>query len=219
MVPTASLEWMDLWRGITELSDQFPEGLVFVGGVAVYLHVAEEDPGFLETTHDGDFCISLADFSELSALEEVTSNRRLSKHQIIKRGLEFDVYLERHSSLSVPYDEIQAFSVVLQGVRVACLEHLLPLKALAYRDKHGSDKGFKDERDLIRIMDLMATKGVRKRVIETYLSDDVLWSLTKVARSAAFSGLCLGNAHAASLLRKSYAKALAKVRQAIPKEK
>lgn len=69
----------------------------------------------------------MADFSDLRDVEEVTANRRLNKHQFIKNGIEFDVYLEYNNSLRVPYADAWARSSVIDNVRVASLEHLVLL--------------------------------------------------------------------------------------------
>lgn len=127
----ASLEeWNALWQGIREINGLFPDGVVFIGGVAVYLHIDKDalPPGFVEFSHDADPYFSLADFADLRDIEKVTANRRLNRHQIIRHGVEYDINLERHNSLAGPYSEARAHSVVLDGMRVACLEHLLLLK-------------------------------------------------------------------------------------------
>ena len=50
-----------------DLAALFPDGIVFIGGIAIYLHAvntpATEE--FAEATHDGDFYISMADMSDL----------------------------------------------------------------------------------------------------------------------------------------------------------
>ena len=46
-----------------EVSALFPAGVVFIGGIAVYLHATnlEATSDFAEFTHDADFYISFAD--------------------------------------------------------------------------------------------------------------------------------------------------------------
>jgi len=153
----ASEEWDVLWRNVAYLSEMFPDGIVFIGGVAVYLYTrsANASGRFVEFSHDGDFLISISDFADLRDIEEVTANRRLNKYQIIREGIDFDVYLEYHNRLRIPYAEVLEGSKVIDGVRVAALEHLLLLKLAAFDARRGSAKGRKDERDLIRIGYLM----------------------------------------------------------------
>lgn len=196
-------EWNALWKGIREINDLFPDGVVFIGGVAVYLHIDQNalPPGFIEFSHDADLYFSLADFSDLRDMEEVTANRRLNKHQIIKHGVEYDIYLERHNSLAVPYSEAFAHSVVIDNIRTACLEHLLVLKLDAFSSRKGSSKGAKDERDLIRICYLLAEKGVDMGLVRPYLDGDRMNLLKGLRNSPGHLALCEGNAHKAKAVR------------------
>lgn len=190
-----------------ELAQDFSEGLVFIGGIAVYLHAFnhEHTRMLAETTHDADVYVSLKDLSDLRDQEELTSNKRLSKHQIIKNGFEVDVYTERQAGLRLSYDEVMAHSETLDVMRVACLEHLLVLKLGAYKDRKSSAKGDKDGRDLLRlaaVMDLSST-AFRKALVEAHLdSDDVelLEALSKSSLPVAMTG---GNVHEARALRHS----------------
>lgn len=166
-------QWAALWTGVCEISEHFPEGVVFIGGVAVYLHTrAEHLPEqWIEFSHDGDLYISLADFGDLRDTEEVTANRRLTKHQFIKNGIDFDVYLEHNNGLRVTYADVLTHALVVERVRIASLEHLLLLKLDAFADRRGSAKGRKDERDLIRIGHLMASPyRVKRKQLETYVT-------------------------------------------------
>lgn len=196
-------EWRRLWLGIHELEDAFDKRLVFIGGVAVYLHVthAALSGNFLEFSHDGDFCISLADFSDLRDMEEVTANPRLHKHQIVVRGIEFDVYAEYQSSLIVSYEDIAAASRVIDSVRVASLEHLLVLKLEAYKDRIGSTKGYKDARDLIRILYMLGRSKIRHHLLDAYMTNDSTKRLLTIPSLPEVMAVCGGNAHATRRLR------------------
>ncbi len=200
-MPVEQEQWDALWRGICELSDYFPEGVVFIGGVAVYLHVrgAKVPEKWVEFSHDGDFYISLADFSDLRDIEEVTQNRRLSKYQIIKHGMEFDVYLEYRHSLRIPYANVHAASKIVENVRIAALEHLLLLKLAAYEDRRGSAKGRKDERDLIRIGHLLMRRPIHKDWVAPYVNPVDINLLSKVVHSAEVAGLSTNPKHTAAL--------------------
>ena len=88
--------------------------------------------------------------------------------------LEFDVYVEHNDGLRVPYKDIAAASTVVDGIRVASLEHLLVLKLDAYAARRGSAKGRKDERDLIRIAHMLTTSGVHKGRLKRFVTDEML---------------------------------------------
>jgi hypothetical protein len=180
-------QWSALWIGICELSEYFPEGVVFIGGVAVYLHAraGHVPENWIDFSHDGDLYISLADFGDLRDTEEVTANRRLTKHQFIKNGIDFDVYLEYNNGLRVPYADIRTHSVVIEQVRVASLEHLLVLKSAAYAARKGSAKGRKDERDLIRIAHLMAPPyRPQRKQLKPYVTPRDVELLEAVSRTS-----------------------------------
>jgi hypothetical protein len=196
-----------------ELSSMFRDGIVFIDGIAVYLH-AVNNPAtriFAEATHDGDFYISMADISELRDKEELTPNRRLSKHQLIKAGFEFDIYTERHSSLIVPYSAVIAYAENYGNLKVAGLEHLFALKTEAYCDRRSSNKGSKDAKDLIRIAAIAAAR--RKRLeasrIAPYLRDEHMALLEALIKRPEFVAMTRGNAMQAKKLRNQFAAVVA----------
>lgn len=210
----AAEKWARLWRGIGELVQEFGDRLVFIGGIAVYLHICDVKPpaSLVEFSRDGDFFISLQDFSTLRDLEDVVANFRLSKHQIVKHGVEFDVFLEYNNKLVVPYDEALAASVVLpaptigDGVRVIGLEHLLILKLAAYKDRRGRTKGMKDERDIIRIAYVLDRRGsIQNDLLVPYLTEDLSNLLVAIKGSHEFLRMSGRNAHQARTLRETFA--------------
>lgn len=187
------------------LSDFFDQGLVYIGGIAVYLHSInhEKTSSLAESTHDADFYISFSDMADLRELEEVTPNRRLQKSQFIKNGFEFDIYTERLSSLIVPYDEVMAHSIQYDAMRVACLEHLWVLKLEAFRDRQNSAKGGKDARDLFRIAIVAMSVGSFNCELVTPYLDDAHYDLfERLRKSPEAMSLANGNAVQAKSIRK-----------------
>jgi hypothetical protein len=193
------------------ISEQL-EGVVFIGGVAVYLHAVERSIEAVppESSHDADFMISFHDYDILKDEREVTSNRRLAKHQMILEGVEFDVYVERSNGLAVPYDEVFAYSEVVEGVRVACLEHLLVLKLEALIKRDRSSKGEKDRRDVAKI-GLLLGQRVRSDLVDPYLRPELTRKLDEVAKSSVFYELCGHNAHLAKKARADFARTVLSV--------
>jgi hypothetical protein len=189
----------------------FNDGIVFIGGIAVYLHAVNNPAtrGYAEATHDGDFYISMADMGELRDLEELTPNRRLSKHQLIKAGFEFDIYTDRHFSLTVPYSAAIAHAQSYGSLKVASLEHLFALKIEAYRDRKSSSKGSKDAKDLIRIAAIAAArkKTLDAGLINVYLRDEHMLLLDDLVRRPEFVAMTRGNAMEAKRLRVQFSKA------------
>lgn len=200
-------EFKNLLIACQEIAGSYPEGIVFIGGIAVYLYAInnKECSDFAEVTHDADFYISLADMGDLRDYEEVTANRRLSKHQLRKNGFEFDIYTERHSGLIIPYDQIMAYSRQCDIFRLAALEHLLVLKTEAYRDRHASSKGQKDAKDLIRIALLSESEAsFNPDLAIAYLGEEHLELLRQIERGPEFLSMAKGNAKLAKDLRKKF---------------
>lgn len=201
-------KFAELLLACQEIANAYPDGIVFIGGIAVYLHSINTDNVRLlaEFTHDADFYISLADMADLRDADEVISNRRLSKHQLIKRGFEFDIYTERHSALLVPYDQAMAHAIIYDNLRVASLEHLLALKLEAYRDRCSSRKGEKDAKDIIRLALVAGSPGksIDLEICKAYLRDDHLALLKRISKGPEFLALAKGNSKEAKHFREEF---------------
>ena len=188
-----------------QLSEGYGE-TVFIGGVAVYLHMSQKALRSirLEASHDADFMISFMDYGRMKDEVEITPNPRLGKHQMVFNGVEFDMYVERLHRLVVPYDEAYAQSDMIGPIHVACLEHLLVLKLEAFDTREHSSKGDKDRRDLAKIGLLLGTK-MRRDLIQPYMREDLVIHLRDIGKSSVFFDLCDHNAHAAKKARAKFA--------------
>ena len=210
-------EFETLLAVCAEVAGLFPDGVVFIGGIAVYLHAknVDETRELAEFTHDADFYISLADMADLRDIEEVTTNRRRSKHQMIKSGFEFDVYTERRAPLLVPYETVVASSQVIGGIRVASLEHLTVLKLEAFADRRGSAKGDKDAKDLLRIAAVAARGGrrFRRELVLPHVRDEHRELLALVERGPQPLALARGNAKDAKALRREFSAIVAELEE------
>lgn len=204
--------WLALLKGIYEVAEMFPDDTVFIGGIAVYLHSVAVGLAstLIERSHDADLYISLPAYDDLRSIEIVTSNPRLRKKQFIKYGMDYDVYVEHNNSLIVSYADILAGSVVLDHVRVASLEHLLPLKLMALASRRGTPKGPKDERDIIRIVLLLSQNGVVRSRLDRYFTSEMASTLEQLSHSREFVTLARGNLHEARSLRDKYAAMISK---------
>jgi hypothetical protein len=203
---------------VTRLAEEHP-GHVFIGGVAVYLHAINNPrtKATAEASHDADFMLALSEFADLRDTDEVVANRRLSKHQLIRHGVEFDVYVERQNNLIVPYDEAAAHAVIYDAIRVASPEHLLVLKLEALRDRIRSAKGDKDARDLVTISRICDGK-IRRDIVLPFLRDDHMALLEQVAASPVFTYIAQGNAHEAKRLRQSFSGFVSTIRGRRPRK-
>jgi hypothetical protein len=200
MIPFANI--LDACR---TLSTDLPE-VVFIGGVAVYLHTSMSSNPMLspETSHDADFMVSLSNYGVLRDATVITHTPRLSKHQMKQEDIEFGVYVERQNALVVPFDEVFAHSKTIEQIRVASLEHLLILKLEAFKSRVNTPKGDKDERDVAKI-GLLLGRRAKHVLITPYLRDDLLEIIHKVSRSLVFFELCEHNAHVTKKARTAFA--------------
>jgi hypothetical protein len=107
--------------------------------------------------------------------------------------------------LPIPADEAIAASEIKSGLRVACLEHLLVLKMKAYEDRKGSDKGKKDEDDVMRLL-LLGDSW--RAELPSRLTDEMVELLTKVVSPDSAIRLSAGNLHETKALRAKAQKAL-----------
>jgi hypothetical protein len=204
-------EFEELLLACQEIASAYPEGIVFIDGIAVYMHAINNDrtATLAAFTHDADFYISLADMGDLRDDLEVTANRRLNKHQLIKRGFQFDIYTERQSSLIVPYDHVRAHAVKYEKLMVAALEHLLVLKLEAYRDRRHSSKGDKDANDIIQICLIggEGKPGLRSELCLGFMQQEHIELLKTIARGPHFMALARGNSKLAKDLRVRFERA------------
>ena len=188
-----------------EVGGMYEPDIVFIGGIAVYLHAVNHTltSAYAEMTADADFYISLSALSDLRDIEEVVQNSRLSKHEFQKQGFSFDVYTERQSSLPVPYADVSAHAVRYEGVAVAPLEYLLVLKLEAAVDRHGSVHGQKDARDIIRILLLAKQQSFDAARSILFMRDAHLARLKLIVNGPEFIALAKGNAKEAKGLRQT----------------
>ncbi len=146
------------WNHLLEISRSVTSeygDAVFIGGVAVSCHASRLGSRFQESSHDADFYLSLMGKSALRDRYEVRHNSNLNKDSVLIEGEDLDVYVERQHSLGIQFPEIFAASEIIEGIRVAALEHLLILKLDAAKDRRGTAKGDKDVRDIARVVALL----------------------------------------------------------------
>ena len=202
---SSSEAWDQILCDMRGLCEQFPDGIVVIGGAAIWLHTQQAmDKRLLQVSHDADFYMSIQDFGTLRDYEEITPNNRLGKHQMVKHGVDFDIYVENKNNLAVPYAEAQKDSVVLSGIRCASLEHLLVLKVRAFEDREHSAKGQKDAKDMAKILMLMSdnrAQATQPPSLRFLLREDIQRTKKVLANQEVFLDIAQNNAHTAKHLR------------------
>lgn len=187
----------DVLKAAEYIRDWFPDSAVFLGGFAVAMYALDtaDWQSLARETHDIDVYISRADLVDLTDIEAVVPNRRLSKSQFVKYGVEVDVYTQNISDLAITYDEIACMAETRKGFRVAALEHLLVLKAVAWQDRKGSEKGQKDENDICAILLAMENRPIRLELLSRLPEDT---DLDRIVCQRNLESLLEGNSYAAS---------------------
>lgn len=208
-------DWQHLLEIVGEYQELFPEGMAFIGGIAVYAYAKSrtETEEFAARSHDADFVISLAEYADLRDLVALTPNRRLSKQQFTQGGFEFDVYVETQAGLVVPVDEVMASSEERSGLRVAAIEHLLILKAAALEDRKGTSKGNKDEDDIVRIL-LVSDQPLQSHLLAR-LEDNLMSEIERAVKGDACLRLAQGNSHYARPLKEKVQLKLGELKGAL----
>lgn len=144
MIPQEAVELRQFLLG---LGKELGAECVLIGGWAVQAYTRAS------YSLDGDVMVSYAGQGTLRDYYELTKNPRMRKEQFIApTGHDIDVYVERQHGLQVPFDELQAHSHLIEGIRVACPEHLLVLKLRAAVDRAHSAKGLKDRQDIATLL-------------------------------------------------------------------
>ena len=196
-------DFSKLLSACDEVAQMYAPDIVFIGGIAVYLHAVNHEGtrALAETTVDADFYISMTAMTDLRDVEELQQNSRLSKHTFQRAGHSFVVHTERLAELPVPYSEVAAHAVKYDNVAVAALEDLLTLKLEAAADRYDSVHGQKDAKDVIRILLLAGEIPFDADRAVKYMQDRHFERLALIVKGPEFMALAEGNAKQAKGIR------------------
>lgn len=209
---TSEEQWLEVWGAVCDLAGSYPDDLVVIGGVAVYLYSRSRPTLAAEYTHDADFYIGEPGWSSLQDEFAVTKNRRLSKASMKLRDIKIDLYPQYEHSLRIDYEELAEVAHEIDGVAVADPQHLLVLKLDAFRDRGRSETGKKDRRDITRL--LVILEDQKPNLIAGIVTDDDVEELDEVLRSPSFIEIATKNARDASFLRRRATKFVERLKEA-----
>jgi hypothetical protein len=199
-------KWQEVSERMLQFVKEFPDDTILIGGIAVYLHsLASERAGVpAEYTQDVDVYVGLPAWGTIRENYETTPNNRLAKSQMKLGSVEFDIYVQKAAELCVTYEQVALYAERIDGIRVACKEHLLLLKLKAFANRKASSHGRKDRRDLAKLLVLLADS--KPDQILAYVTDKDVSLLLEVICPDVFLELTNQNAHLASKLRKRAVK-------------
>lgn len=192
---------------LTGFSEAFGNDCLVIGGWAVWAY------NQVEMSHVGDIMVTAPVLSELRDQYRVTNTPQKRKHQFAnEEGFDVDLYVEHQHGLKVPFDEAQAYSLYLSGLHVVSPEHLMVLKLEAAKSRQGTAKGQKDQRDLLRLLQVVGQDDPLKRalsILARYL-EPLDWAfLEKLVTNVSLTeSISHKNSFQAKALRRELADAL-----------
>jgi hypothetical protein len=208
---TTEAQWLDVWGTVCELVGNYPDDLVVIGGVAVYLYSRSRPSLAPEYTHDADFYVGDPGWISLQDDFLVTKNARLSKASMKLHGVKIDLYPQYEHGLRIDYEELAEAANEVDNVAVADLRHLLVLKLDAFRDRGRSETGKKDRRDITRLLVLLEDES--PELIAGVVTDEDVELLEDVLRSSAMMEISAKNAKKASALRRRATKFVERLKE------
>lgn len=121
---------------------------ILIGGWAVFL--------LTKSLKSKDIDIIL-DYPELKKIKQgfdLIKNERLKKYEIKISEIDVDIYVYHYSNPGLPAEEVEKYSLWLEGFRIPRAEILLVLKLAAWQNRQGTPKGEKDKIDIIGLLSL-----------------------------------------------------------------
>jgi hypothetical protein len=201
----------DVWKVARSVAKLSNGEIVFIGGIATYLHVQRRPKAGLplEVTHDVDASISVVASSSLRDRYEFTENTRLNKVQITIENIEVDLYPQHVGGLRFSYLDLAPYVQRYRGFKIASIPHILLLKVDAIEGRGHSKKGAKDRRDVAKLLVLLHGSVQARKLLAGLAASSDFEALQAVVKSSAFMEITHGNAKVASVLRKKADEALA----------
>lgn len=169
------------WKTLLKLRKEID--FVLLGGWAVYLYTQALK------SKDIDIIVEFDTLGRLKNEYEIRKNERLQKYEIIKEGIEIDIYLPYYSYLGMPVEKLVTLVTQLQSFKVLKKEALVCSKLYAYLNRRGSIKG---EKDRIDILNLLLLEDFNVKTLNSLLGKsnfDELRRLVKTTRDIKEIGL------------------------------
>lgn len=119
---------------------------ILIGGWAVFLYTKSLK------SKDIDIIIDYDQLEKIKEKYDVFKNERLNKYEIKLEETDVDIYLPYFSKLGLKVEEVQNHCQNLAGFLVPTPEILLILKAYAFQERKGTNKGRKDLLDIFSLL-------------------------------------------------------------------
>jgi|SRR3989344_7222217 len=132
------------WNVLQKIKKEFD--FILIGGWAVYFYTKALK------SKDIDMIIDFETLNQLRKNHSVEKNDNLKKYQIIIDEIDIDIYVKNYSKLTLPIEEIEKHTSLIEGFKLVKLEVLLILKQTAEINRGNSEKGQKDKIDIINLL-------------------------------------------------------------------
>ena len=141
--------WNDIaieksWKVLIGLRKEMD--FILIGGWACYLltHTIK--------SKDIDIIVDFEGLEKLRKKHPLKKTPFLKKYEALIEGISIEIYVPFYSDFAIPPEEIQKFSIQVEGFRIPEPETLLILKQQAELARKDSVKGQKDRVDIINLL-------------------------------------------------------------------
>lgn len=131
------------WKILLELKNKY--SFIVIGGWAVYLLTRQQK------SKDIDILIGIQELEKFKT-EDLRKNDRLRRYEIKFNEIDLDIYVEYFSKFIIPAEELNKYTLQLEGFTVLSPEILLILKQSAFKEREFSVKGEKDQVDILSLL-------------------------------------------------------------------
>jgi len=132
------------WEKLISLKKEFK--FILIGGWAAYLHTE------MHKSKDIDIVVDYSVLKYLKKNYNLVKNDRLKKYEIKLEKFDIDIYVAYFSELSIPLEDIDNQTLVINGITAVKAEPLLILKQGAEINRRSSIKGNKDSIDIVTLL-------------------------------------------------------------------
>jgi len=160
------------WKVLQSIKGKF--SFILIGGWAAYLWTRGPK------SKDIDVIVDFPTLEKLKAEHELRKNDHLKKYEIKIEGIDIHIYVPHYSKL--PIQDFETSTI--EGFKVVRPEVLLILKQAAHLERKHSEKGLKDELDIISL--LLKTGidfGKYKQILKENGLKGYVESLKKIVKS------------------------------------
>jgi hypothetical protein len=141
-------------KKLQELSNAYPSGLIVVGREALFLHLVRS----LRLGSHPECYVSKDRFISLRDREELTANPELGRAELQRDSYTIGFYIDGDRRFAITFEEIDRHSVLIDGIRVAAIEHVLALTIDEAIARYGATEGTDRRDDVIRLVCEMIAK-------------------------------------------------------------